>query len=65
MQLGVTANAQHHRVERRSILPIADVVKLQSLTRAALLTTIAGADKRGLSNGRFELTSHSPPAHRI
>jgi hypothetical protein len=50
MKLGVTANAQHSRIEERSILPIADVVQLERSFRLALLAAKAGADKRGMPN---------------
>jgi hypothetical protein len=44
VQLGVAPNAQHHGIEGRAILPIADVVKLKLFTRLAFLATIAGAN---------------------
>jgi len=63
MQLGVTANTQHLCIERRPILPITDVMQLETLLRSALLAAIAGTDKRRVSDNWFELTSHC--THRI
>jgi len=57
VQCGVTANAQNHRVKRRSILPVADMMRLESFARTALLTAKVGADKRGAANLRVKLAA--------
>ena len=58
----MTWNAEDLRIEGRSILPVADVVELEPFARAALLATIAGADKRSLSNGGAKF---APPGHAV
>jgi hypothetical protein len=60
VQLGVAPNAQHHGIEGRAILPVADVVKLELFTRFALLATIAGASKRSTSHSQSKLIPHWP-----
>jgi hypothetical protein len=46
----MTPNAQHHCVEARAILPIADVMKLKLFTRFAFLATITSTSERGMTN---------------
>jgi hypothetical protein len=57
MQLGMTPNAQDHGVEGGAILPITDVMQLESLLRLALLATVSSTDQGFVPNRGTELTS--------
>jgi hypothetical protein len=57
MKLAVTLRAQHTTVEERGVGAIPNVVKLQPMPAAALLTPILGAEHRASPHHKTELAS--------
>jgi hypothetical protein len=55
MQLRMTTGTQKLGVETLSISPVANVMKLEQLTRPASFATIGGTDERRTTNGWSEL----------